>query len=314
MSSSPSNQAAPDPNTIGRRHLDASEPNPPQDGGSSSSNTEFAQSHAARTPTPEPARRAKKCHWATPAITVQLDDARQSQDPKHALLHAHQVQNDRLEKMGHMLPLHDRLNALQTGHHLAAYEHALKNYMTQSVTRHNSLGVPDSVSALSVGSARASGVVPSQPSELDNQKKSSWRATSVDALDYETESQMRFNLYVQEFTIGVDLNSYALPPDIVAPLCADNEPCALRSYNDPQYGGACLWTCVSGNCMVWRDAGCLLLHGGLVPAEGDPKQFSHEMGEDHAMGDMLASWVESGDKEAFWDSINEVEENNIITD
>ena len=65
--------------------------------------------------------------------------------------------------------------------------------------------------------------------------------------------------------------------------------------------------------MVWRDAGCLLLHGGIVPVEGDVKQFSHQLSpEDHAMGDMLASWVESGDKEAFWDSINEVEKNKSL--
>ena len=252
MSSAPSNPAAPDANTIGKRRQDASESSAPQgDSSVVSSSVESAQSPLLKSPPANPARRILSP--GMPNIIMPSDDALQSQDghfvsrangvqldPK--LVQLHQLQDQRLHGLGHVMPLNDRLHCLQSGHTLSAYQHTLRNYVANS--RRGSAaattGAPASVSS-------GSGV-----SLTAGENRSSWRASAKmsgidDAdlghcdIDYESEALMRFSLYVEEYTNLVDMYRTALPPGLQTPSCSCDQPCALRSHKDPQFDGACIW-------------------------------------------------------------------------
>jgi hypothetical protein len=126
-----------------------------------------------------------------------------------------------------------------------------------------------------------------------------------DSQSYEAEAQMVFNLYVLEHTTLVDLTRVELQADLVFPQCPceNHLPCALRSHNDPQYEGACLWVCATGTCMTWQDADVAIEHGQEVPnligTEPEtvsqcagPSQESHE--ENQEMFTQLRGWIEEG--------------------
>jgi hypothetical protein len=260
MSSSPSNPAAPDAHTIGKSGQDVTDPSAPQgDNSLVSSSIESVQSPLLKSSAEEPARRVHA---------------------KHPPGQLHQLQDQRLHELGQMMPLTERLHCLQTGQCMSSYNHAFKQYVAKSRRKSSAQREPaetvrpvsdspdvaeHSAGASAAGTAQAADDVSPRVGEnhrvFEAQKTGEWISLaddlSVDESELESyiaEAQIRFNLYVQENTTLIDLDNVELPPDAVLHICACLKPCALRSHNDEQYEGSCLWVCATGSCMTWQDA------------------------------------------------------------
>jgi hypothetical protein len=323
MSSAPSNPAAPDANTIGKRRLDATDPNAPQgDSSCISSSIESASSPLLKSSAEEPARRlqspessenlaAVKRSASQRSATVKFTPNPQplvnSAAPTPHQVQLHQLQNHRLEQFGHVMPLKERLHSLQTGRCLSGFQNAARQYIETARGGSAAASASESQPVSRVHSHERQPTVDSQvQSQLENEADpGSEVAATFAALDYEQEAQMRFNLYVEEYTTIVDLELFPLPAEADRGECECDEPCALRSHNDPQYEGSCLWVCAHGNCMVWEDAGIVLHLNGDAPENVSILSVSadsqcDEFTQDKVVVDQLKNWMAAGDHDAVF--------------
>jgi hypothetical protein len=309
MSSASSNPAAPGAHTIGKSGQDATEPSALQgDSSCVSSSIESVKSPLIKSSAAEPARRSTQdSRPVIPPPRTRPPPRRAASgaeklplmhsNSRHALLQSHQLGNHRLEELGQVMPLKERLHCLQTGHNLSGFQHAVKKYVDNAhaapVSRLNSHGT----------GIRNLRTEPEAAPPIESQGgliAEAWD-DSLDALDYEQEAQMRFNLYVEEYTTSIDLDLFPLPADLDIPECECDEPCALRSHNDPQCEGTCLWVCASSKCMVLEDTS-IVFNAGFSTRLSDLSMSSDsdtEADQYKSVADQLRDSIVAGDSDAF---------------
>ena len=204
------------------------------------------------------------------------------------ILQLHALQNDRLHQLGQSMPLQERLHCLQKGHCLSIYQYAArKSSIVRWGTDEEKSFNHDEASMHDAGAAAGGIAAPTSESE------------------FRDSVQVRFNLFVDQYTIYVES-----PSDVVAPLCVCGLPCALRQQTDELFAGMCLWVCAGGRCTALEEAGFLQdgVFSPLDPVDGTVVANSSSCAEDPnvSMDDLERRMDELedlrvNDPSAWWD-------------